>query len=106
MWTQTCIGHCNQRPFYLFCVYMCIGVIQFWYSTIRTASIMSGGCNTSFFGHFEPGVYILWALTCLSAGVVGMMIMGLTVSHTFMIMTNCTTLDTMKTKRMCALPII
>jgi hypothetical protein len=104
MWTQTCIGHCNQRPFYLFCVYMCWGVLQFWYSTIRTGFTMMGGCNSSFFSHFEPGVYILWAITCVSAAVVGMMIIALAISHTLMILTNYTTLDSLKTKRMCPIP--
>ena len=106
IWTQTCIGHCNQRPFYLFSIYMCIGVIQFWHSTIRAGVVMFGECNSSFFSHFEPGVYILWMITCISAAVVGLMIIGLTISHTFMILTNYTTLDSMKQKRMCPLPFI
>ena len=104
MWTQTCIGHCNQRPFILFCFYMSIGVLQFWISTIRASSIMIGGCESNFFGLFEPGIYILWALTCLSAGVVGMMIVGLTFSHGMMICTNFTTLDSMKQRRMPPIP--
>lgn len=106
MWTQTCIGHCNQRAFILFCVYMAIGVIQFWISTYRTASFMIGGCDARFFTVFEPGVYILWAITCLSAGVVGIMIFGLTISHGMMICTNFTTLDSMKQKVMPPFPFV
>ncbi len=83
-----------------------MGVIQFWYSTIRAGLVMFGGCNSSFFGHFEPGVYILWLITCISAAVVGIMIIGLTISHTMMILTNFTTLDGMKQKIMCHLPFV
>jgi hypothetical protein len=81
---------------------MSVGVFQFWYSTARTASILLDGCN--FFGAFEPGVYVLWGITCFSAGFVGMMIVGLAVGHTMMITTNFTTLDSIKSKRTCPLP--
>lgn len=104
MWTQTCIGHCNQRPFYLFCFYMTIGVIQFWYSTIRVSYLLISNCN--FFGAFEPGVYILWLITCFSAGMVGAMIVGLCFGHSFFVATNFTTLDGMKTRRSCSLPFV
>ena len=106
MWTQTCIGHFNQRPFIWFCLYMTIGVMQFWVSTVRAVSVMSGGCESHFFSFFEPGVYVLWAITCFSAGVVGLMIVGLAISHSLMICTNSTTLDSMKKKAMSALPFI
>jgi hypothetical protein len=87
---------------------MCFGVLQFWYSTIRALLLMVGGCGSTigFFSVYEPGVYILWAITCFSAAVVGVMIVGLTISHTFMILTNYTTLDSMKQRRMCAFPFI
>lgn len=104
IWTQTCIGFTNQRPFYLFCFYMSVGVVQFWYSTARMASLLLDGC--SFFGAFEPGVYVLWGITCFSAGFVGMMIIGLAVGHTMMIMTNFTTLDSIKSKRTCPIPFL
>lgn len=102
MWTQTCIGYCNQRSFYLFTVYMTIGVIQFWYSTIRAFVLMSGSCH--FFDFFEPAVYVLWAITCFSAGCVGVMIVGLSIGHSLMISTNFTTLDSIKTRRACPIP--
>ena len=105
MWTQTCIGHCNQRPFVLFCFYMTVGVIQFWISTVRAFSMMTDSCDSHFFSVFEPGVYILWGITCFSAGVVGMMIVGLTVSHGLMICTNFTTLDGIKKKMAGPLPV-
>jgi len=35
IWTQTCIGFSNQKSFYLFCMYMTMGVMQFWYFTVR-----------------------------------------------------------------------
>ena len=92
MWTQTCIGHCNQRPFILFCFYMTLGVFQFWISSWRAFSVMGGGCDGHFFGVFEPGVYILWGITCVSAGLVGLMIVGLMFSHGLMVCTNFTTL--------------
>jgi hypothetical protein len=104
IWTQTCIGYCNQRPFYLFTFYMTIGVFQFWYSTIRVGSILMSGC--SFFSFFEPGVYILWAVTCFSAGFVGLMIVSLFFGHTFMVATNFTTLDSLKQKTVCPIPLI
>lgn len=104
MWTQTCIGYNNQRPFYLFTMYMSFGVFQFWYSTARVVSVLSDQCR--FFGAFEPGVYILWAITCISAGLVGLMIVMLWVGHTAMIMTNFTTLDSIKTKKTCPIPFL
>jgi len=104
IWTQTCIGYCNQRPFYLFTFYMTIGVLQFWYSTIRSAAILFESCH--FFGTFEPGVYILWAITCVSAGLVGLMIVSLCVGHTLMVSTNFTTLDNLKKKMMCPMPFL
>ena len=57
-----------------------------------------------FFGTFEPGVYLLWGITCFSASVVGLMIIMLVVGHTVMIMTNFTTLDSIKTKGICPMP--
>jgi hypothetical protein len=104
IWTQTCIGYTNQRPFYLFTLYMTIGVLQFWYSTARVASKLSETCN--FFGAFEPGVYILWVVTCISAGIVGIMIVTLWLGHTLMIATNFTTLDSLKKKTMCPIPLL
>jgi hypothetical protein len=86
---------------------MTIGVAQFWISTVRAVSVMTGGCGEShFFSVFEPGVYVLWAITCFSAGVVGLMIVGLAISHSLMICTNGTTLDSMKKKAMSPLPFI
>lgn len=104
MWTQTCIGHCNQRPFYLFCFYMTIGVIQFWYSTARVLSLLNANCNL--FGQFEPGIYILWAITCISAGMVGLMIVALCFGHTLFVSTNFTTLESMKARRPFYFPFI
>ena len=83
---------------------MAIGLYQFWSATIFAIGKMYGSCK--FFSFFEPGVYILWAITCFSALVVGMMIVALFISHTFMILTNHTTLMSMKQKRMCPLPFI
>lgn len=102
IWTQNCIGFRNQRPFYLFTLYMSIGLYQFWSATIFSLSKMYGSCK--FFSFFEPGVYILWIITCFSALVVGIMIIGLLISHTMMILTNHTTLMSMKLKRMCPVP--
>lgn len=104
IWTQTCIGHTNQRPFYLFCFYMTFGVLQFWYSTIRAWSILSTNC--SFFSVFETSIYALWLLTCFSAGIVGLMIIALCIGHSFMVTVNFSTLDSMKTKESCALPFL
>lgn len=103
MWTQTCIGYRNMRAFYLFCIYMTIGVFQFWYTSYLVASQI-GWCQ--FFSVFEVGVYILWFVTACSAGVVGMMIVGLGIGHTLMIATNYTTLDSIKTKKPCPIPLV
>ena len=102
MWTQTCIGYRNQKPFYLFCLYMSIGVCQFWWSTSKVVHELNMKCH--FFGTFEPGVYLLWGITCFSASVVGLMIIMLAIGHTVMIMTNFTTLDSIKTKGVCPMP--
>jgi hypothetical protein len=98
MWTQ------NQKSFYLFTLYMTLGLVQFWTATIFAVGEMYGSCK--FFSIFEPGVYILWAITCFSAFIVGIMIVALFISHTFMILTNHTTLMSMKQKRMCPFPFI
>lgn len=50
MWTQNCIGYRNQRPFYLFTLYMSIGLYQFWTGTLFTFSKMYGSCK--FFSFF------------------------------------------------------
>ena len=102
MWTQTCIGYTNQKSFYLFCLYMSFGVLQFWWSTLQAHSLLSTQC--SFFAHFDTGVYILWGITCFSAGVVGIMIVSLAVGHIIMMSTNFTTLDSMKTRKACPYP--
>lgn len=102
MWTQNCIGYRNQRSFYLFCLYMTLGLLQFWQSTFKTFGSIYSTCR--FFSYFEPGVYILWLITCFSALFVGIMIVALCISHSMMILTNFTTLTGMKTKKMCALP--
>jgi len=81
---------------------MTLGVFQFWYSSIRVSSQLIGTC--AFFSAFEPGVYILWIITCFSAGLVGLMIVGLCITHTFMVITNFTTLDSIKFKKMCEIP--
>ena len=47
---------------------------------------------------------MLWGITCFSASVVGLMIIMLAVGHTVMIMTNFTTLDSIKTKGVCPMP--
>jgi len=81
---------------------MSIGLFQFWKGTLVAFGRMYGTCK--FFSFFEPGVYILWIITCFSAFVVGIMIVALLISHTIMILTNHTTLMTMKLKRMCPFP--
>lgn len=103
MWTQNCIGYRNQRPFFLFTVYMTIGVLQFWFATYAAYHQMYGDCK--FFSYFEPGVYILWFITCISAFFVGLMILALTVAHTMYILTNHTTLMSMKMKKVCPCPV-
>lgn len=52
----------------------------------------------------EPGVCILWALTATSAFFVGMMIVYLLVAQTLLVLTNFTTLDGLKQRRLCPLP--
>lgn len=102
VWTQNCIGYRNQRPFYYFAVWMSIGLLQFWTATYTTYFEIAGNC--SFFSHFEPGVYILWTITCFSASFVGLMIVALFISHTMMILTNNTTLMQIKSKKVCPCP--
>jgi hypothetical protein len=63
---------------------------------------MYGSCK--FFSFFEPGVYILWFVTCISALVVGVMIVILLISHSMMVVTNHTTLMTIKQSKACPLP--
>ena len=100
IWTQTCIGYRNQKCFYLFCFYMSIGVIQFWYFSIRVLAER----NRPLLQLTEPGVYILWAFTAFSAFFVGIMIIALLITHTILVLTNYRTLDGMKSKKMCPLP--
>lgn len=103
MWTQTCIGLRNQKCFYLFCLYMSLGVVQFWYFTYR---VLSEGTTVPLLALAEPGVIILWAFTTFSAFFVGIMIVILCCNHTVMMFTNYRTLDAMKQKQMCPLPFI
>lgn len=100
VWTQTCIGISNQKSFYLFCLYMTIGVCQFWYFTVRVV----GEKTKNILELMEPGVAIIWAITAFSAGFVGLMIIVLFISHTLMILTNYRTLDSIKSNRMCPMP--
>ena len=81
---------------------MSMGLLQFWTATYTTYFQISGHCNL--FGHFEPGVYILWMITCFSAFFVGMMIVALFISHSMMVLTNNTTLMQIKTKKVCPFP--
>ena len=83
---------------------MSIGLMQYWYTTLRAFSILYNTCH--FFGEFEIGVYFLWGLTSMSAFIVGIMIFGLTIAHSFYISTNFTTLESMKTKKVCSFPFI
>lgn len=100
IWTQTCIGFRNQKSFYLFCFYMAIGVLQFWYFTIRTIKEV----DQPILQVIEPGVLIIWLFTALAAFFVGLMILVLLGSHTFMILTNYRTLDGVKTGKCCPIP--
>jgi palmitoyltransferase len=102
IWTQTCIGYSNQKCFYLFCIYMTIGVLQFWYFTVRVLKER----QLPIFDMMEPGVVILWVFTGLSAFFVGLMIVALAITHTLMVLTNFRTLDGMKTGKMCPLPFL
>jgi len=43
-------------------------------------------------------------MTCFSAGCVGIMIVGLSIGHSFMICSNFSTLDSIKSKRACPIP--
>ena len=104
IWSQNCIGFRNQKAFYLFSVYMSIGIIQFWFTTFKTYHILKADETRSFFSHFEPGDYVLWFITCVSATIIGLMIVLLAISHTFYILTNHTTLMAMKAKRLCPCP--
>jgi len=100
IWTQTCIGYSNQKCFYLFCVYMSIGVVQFWYFNVRIFNEKT----VSIFSLVEPGVIILWFFTAFSAFFVGLMIMCLVVGHTAMMFTNFRTMDSMKQQKMFPIP--
>jgi hypothetical protein len=81
---------------------MSIGVCQFWSATYMAWGKLYGSCK--FFSFFEPGVYILWTMTCFSALIVGLMIVSLLIGHSIMILTNHTTLMGMKQKKICPMP--
>jgi hypothetical protein len=100
IWTQTCIGYRNQKTFYLFCLYMTLGVFQFWYFTVRVLREKT----VPFMALAEPGVLLLWVFTMFSALFVGLMIVMLFLSHTAMLLTNFGTLNAMETKGCCPLP--
>ena len=48
----------------------------------------------------------MWVITCVSAGLVGLMIVGLAISHGLMICTNYTTLDSIKKKMAGSFPFM
>jgi hypothetical protein len=102
IWAQNCIGYRNHKSFYLFTLYMSIGVFQFWQATYMVFGKLYGTCK--FFSHFESGVYILWIITCFSACFVGIMILSLLICHTLMILSNHTTLMSVKQKSMFPMP--
>ena len=115
VWAQTCIGYRNQKAFYLFTFYMSLGLWIFWYETyytfhalkhpVKPDNILTENWNApQFFDVFEWYVYILWGVTCLSASLIGLMIVALWFSHTVMILTNFTTLDSMKKRRCFPIP--
>jgi hypothetical protein len=81
---------------------MALGVLQFWYFTIRVVHERT----VPFFQLAEPGVMILWFLTAFSAFFVGLMILTLYLSHTVMMLTNYRTLDAVKTRKMCPAPFV
>ena len=81
---------------------MTIGVFQFWFATYDSFFYLYG--SGKFLSFFEPGVYIIWIITCFSALFVGIMIVALLISHTMMVLTNHTTLMSMKMHKMCPLP--
>jgi hypothetical protein len=60
----------------------------------------------NFFTVFEPGIYVLWFISCLSAAALGFMVVQLIASQLMMICTNATTLDSMKKKAMAPIPFI
>ena len=49
-------------------------------------------------------MYILWGITCVSASLVGLMILMLFAGHIFMVVTNYTTLDSVKRRQVCPIP--
>ena len=96
IWTQNCIGYRNQKSFYLFTLYMTMGLLQFWFATYEIYYYYDFS--------FSIWVYILWISTSSSAFFVGLMILALWISHTAMIMTNHTTLMSVKTGHIYPLP--
>ena len=81
---------------------MTIGVVQFLWTTIALYGIISQTCHL--FGYLKTSVYVLWGLLVCLRGVVGLMIVGLSVGHSCMVMTNYTTLDSIKNRRGCPIP--
>lgn len=81
---------------------MAIGVIQFWYFTVRVLNEKPKPVLEM----MEPGVAIIWAITAFSALFVGLMIIMLFITHTLMILTNYRTLDGMKSGKMCPIPFL
>jgi len=103
VWTQNCIGYRNQKSFYLFCVYMLIGDLIFWFFTLKTYATLSDSDN--FFDFFPTIVYIWWGFTCFSAFSIGIMLFGLAFSQMMFILVNYTTLDFIKTKKRFTMPL-
>lgn len=103
VWIQKCVGYQTHLPFLQFVFYQTIGYFVYWYHNYLVITALYQNCN--FFGEFPLAIYILWAITNLTMGLIGSMIVVLFFTQMIGISRNYTTLDGIKNKNCLFLPI-
>ena len=104
VFVQNCIGFRNQKAFYLYTLYMAAGLIQFWTATYFGFWQIKVDDGEIGFPPYSLKVCVLWLITSISAFFVGFMILALWFSHTMMVLTNHTTLMSVKSGSIFPIP--
>ena len=105
VWTQNCIGVNNYRLFVLFVSYAFMGAVQFWFNCIQYF-LFCLWHPAGFFSQGNGWFYLWWWIMAVSVGFMGVMLTALFFGHVFMLLTNITTLESMKSKACCPIPFL